>query len=142
MAVTETIPDPVRLDAAGVTPIVETDSQKRSRLALSGFLLFMGVLHFVMPRPFDRIIPKWMPGRPRTWTYVSGACELSSAALLAAPRTRRLGAYAAAATIVAVYPANVQMALDHRPTTPLGVGVWARLPLQFPMIAWALRHRR
>ena len=142
MAVTETIPDPAPLDAAGVTPIVETDGQKRSRLRLAGFLLFMGVLHFVAPRPFDRIIPKWVPGRPRTWTYLSGACELSSAALLAMPRTRRLGAYAAAATLVAVYPANVQMAIDNRPNTAFGVGMWARLPLQFPMIAWALRHRK
>lgn len=142
MALTEAVPDPAPHDAAGVTPIVEGEGQRRSRLLLAGFLLMMGVLHFVAPKPFDKIIPKWVPGRPRTWTYVSGAWELSSAALLAMPRTRRLGAYAAAATLVAVYPANVQMALDHSPTTPYGVGLWARLPMQLPMIGWALRHRR
>ena len=142
MALTETVPDPTLHDAAGVTPIVETEGQRRSRLLLAGFLLFMGVTHFVLPKPFDRIIPKWVPGRARTWTYVSGAWELSSAALLAVPRTRRLGAYAAAATLVAVYPANIQMALDNSPRTPYGVGLWARLPMQLPMIAWALKHRR
>jgi uncharacterized membrane protein len=142
MALTEPIPDPAPYDAAGVTPIVESDGQRRSRLLLAGFLLFMGVLHFAVPKPFDKIIPRWLPGNPRTWTYVSGAWELSSAALLAMPRTRRLGAYVAAATLVAVFPANVQMALDNAPTTPFGVGLWARLPVQLPMIAWALKHRR
>ncbi|MGI8662459.1 MAG: DoxX family protein [Acidimicrobiales bacterium] len=102
----------------------------------------MGVLHLVVPKPFDKIIPRWMPGNPRAWTYASGLWELSSAALLAMPRTRRLGAYVAAATFVAVYPANVQMAIDNAPSTLFGLGLWARLPLQFPMIAWALKHRR
>jgi uncharacterized membrane protein len=137
-----TIPDPAPFDAAGVTPIVETEGQRRSRLLLAGGLLFMGVLHFAAPTLFDRIIPKWVPGAPRMWTYVSGVWELSSAALLATPRTRRLGAYAAAATLVAVYPANIQMALDNKPTTPYGVGLWARLPMQLPMIGWALKHRK
>jgi uncharacterized membrane protein len=53
-----------------------------------------------------------------------------------------LGAWVAAATMVAVYPANIQMAIDNPPTTLFGVGLAARLPLQFPMIAWALKHRR
>ena len=95
-----------------------------------------------MPGPFDRIIPHWVPGRARTWTYVSGACELGSAALLAGERTRRIGGWAAAATIAGVYPANVQMAIDNPPRTPLGVGSWLRLPLQLPMIAWALKQTR
>lgn len=142
MALADPLPDPAPLDAAGVTPILESDKQKRSRLALAGILLFMGVLHLVVPKPFDKIIPRWMPGNPRAWTYASGLWELSSAALLAMPRTRRLGAYVAAATFVAVYPANVQMAIDNAPSTLFGLGLWARLPLQFPMIAWALKHRR
>jgi uncharacterized membrane protein len=83
-----------------------------------------------------------VPGKPRTWTYLSGIWELASAALLARPSTRRIGGYAAAATIVAVYPANIQMAIDNPPSTRLGIGSWLRLPLQFPMIAWALRQAR
>jgi len=142
MALTEHVPDPAPLDAAGVTPIVETDGQKLSRWVLAGVLLFMGVLHVVLPKPFDGIIPRWMPGRPRIWTYAAGLCELSSAALLLSSRTRRFGAFAAAATLVAVYPANIQMAIDHAPNTPLGIALWARLPLQLPMIAWALKHRK
>lgn len=142
MAIADPIPDPAPFDAAGVQPIVESDKARRSRLVLAGFLFFMGVLHFAAPKSFDKIIPRWVPGDPRMWTYVSGVWELSSAALLAMSRTRRLGAWVAAATMVAVYPANIQMAIDNPPTTLFGVGLVARLPLQFPMIAWALKHRR
>ena len=105
-------------------------------------LATMGVLHFAVPDQFDRIIPRWVPGRPRTWTYVSGVAELASAALLSQQRTRRLGGWAAAATIAGVYPANVQMAIDNPPSTRLGVASWLRLPLQFPMVIWALRQAR
>ncbi len=142
MAMPEVVPDPVPDDAAGITPLIESPSARRSRLVLAGFLTLMGVLHFAFPAPFDRLIPRWLPGRPRTWTYTSGVAELGSAALLAHPRTRRIGAWAAMGTIAAVYPANVQMALDNPPTTLLGVGAWARLPLQFPMLWWAQRHSR
>src|SRR4051794_18142275 len=102
----------------------------------------MGVLHFAVPKQFDNIIPTWVPGRPRTWTYLSGAAELGSGVLLANESTKRAGGALGAATLVAVYPANVQMAFDNKPTTPFAVGIWLRLPMQFPMIAWALKHAR
>ncbi|HET7721878.1 MAG TPA: hypothetical protein VFK43_18050 [Acidimicrobiales bacterium] len=121
---------------------VEDPRRRRSRLIGAGALAGMGVLHFAAPRAFDRIIPGWLPGDPRTWTYVSGVWELASAALVANRRTSRLGGWAAAATLVAVYPANVQMAVDNPPTTPFGVALLLRLPLQVPMIAWALGHAR
>jgi uncharacterized membrane protein len=65
------------------------------------------------------------------------------AAAVAVPRTRRLGATAAAWLFVAVFPANVRMARDwsHRSPALRAVG-WARLPLQVPLIAWALAVRR
>ncbi len=71
------------------------------------------------------------------------------AALLALPRTRRFGAWATAALFVAVFPANVQMALDsgHADASashPLNNAAlaWLRLPLQLPLILWALSVRR
>ena len=114
----------------------------RSRLVGAGLLATMGVLHFVIPSQFDRAVPEWVPGRPRFWTLLSGVWELASAALVAHPRTKKAGGYAAAATFAAVYPANVQMAIDNPPTTALGVGMLLRLPLQVPMIVWALRVAR
>jgi uncharacterized membrane protein len=120
----------------------EDPRRRRSRLIGAAGLATMGVLHFAAPRGFDRIVPTWVPGEARAWTYISGAFELSSAALLAMPRTRRLGGYLAAATFVAVYPANIQMSIDNPPTTPFGVALLLRLPLQLPLIAWALGHAR
>ena len=142
MAVVQPLPEPPDTDAAGVAVVGESIKTRRSRLVLAGFLCFMGVLHFVAPKPFDKIIPSWVPGAPRRWTLLSGASELTSGVLLALPRTKRIGASLAAVTLVAVYPANIQMAIDNPPNTALGVGLLLRLPLQFPMIAWALKHAK
>jgi uncharacterized membrane protein len=115
---------------------------RRSRLRLAALLLGMGTLHFVVPGPFMRIVPPAL-GRPRFWVYLSGVAEIVSGALLLSPKTSRLGGTAAAATIVAVYPANIQMALDAGlPRTTKALLIWLRLPLQAPLVAWALRHAR
>lgn len=104
-------------------------------------------MHFLAPRFFDEIVPSWMPGSPRTTTYVSGVAEIASGVLVAVPRTRRLGGLVAALTFVGVFPANVQSVLDGGIASapePFNspVAAWLRLPLQIPMIAWALRVRR
>ncbi len=113
-----------------------------SRYALAALLLVMGVLHFVMPKPFMRIVPPIL-GHARFWTYASGVAELLSGGLLLAGRTRHLGGWAAAATIVAVYPANVWMAIDAgKPDNPAAIGAWVRLPFQVPLVAWALKIAR
>jgi uncharacterized membrane protein len=111
--------------------------------ALAATLTTTGVLHLVAPVPVDRIVPRSLPGTPRFWTLASGIAELGVAAAIAAPRTRRLGAAAAAVLFVAVFPANVKMARDwsDRPL-PARAVAWARLPLQLPLIGWALAVRR
>ncbi len=117
-------------------------ASERSRLGLAAMLLFTGALHFVVPAPFEKIVPGWL-SNPRFWVGASGVAELASGALLAAPRTRRLGGYLAAATIVAVYPANIQMALDAgMPDDAMGWFSWLRLPLQIPLFRWALKQTR
>ncbi|WP_037599809.1 DoxX family protein [Streptacidiphilus rugosus] len=115
----------------------------RSARLLSGLLLGMGIAHFAMPRPFDTMVPDALPGSARSWTYLSGVAELAVGAAVASPRTRRAGALAAAGLFVAVFPANVQMAYDwrHHPK-PLRAAALARLPLQVPLVAWALRVSR
>ncbi|MGW2647272.1 DoxX family protein [Streptomyces sp. NPDC001393] len=111
---------------------------ERSPLLLAGLLAAAGVAHFAHPRPFDALVPRALPGSPRSWTYGSGAVELALAAGIAAPRTRAVAAKAAAAFFVGVFPANVQMAVDwrHRPA-PLRTAALARLPLQVPLVLWA-----
>ncbi|MFG3250266.1 DoxX family protein [Streptomyces sp. NPDC048187] len=111
---------------------------ERSPLLLAGLLATAGVAHFARPRPFDAIVPRALPGTPRTWTYASGAAELALAAGLALPRTRKAAALSAAAFFVGVFPANVKMAWDwrHRPT-PHKAAVLGRLPVQVPLVLWA-----
>jgi uncharacterized membrane protein len=119
--------------------------EDRRRLRFAGMMVGIGVLHFVAPRPFERIIPRWFPWR-REAVLWSGVAEVASGALLAVPRTRRLGGLLATATIVAVYPANVQMAIDATRGDPqVAVPAWAawlRLPMQFPMIRRAWSYTR
>jgi uncharacterized membrane protein len=117
-------------------------SGNRSALLLSGLLAGSGVLHFAVPGPYDAIVPKVLPGGPRAWTRASGAVELAVAAAVALPQTRRIGGLAAAVLFAAVYPANVQMAYDYRNASPVKRAVaYGRLPLQAPLIGWALLVR-
>lgn len=115
----------------------------RSSVALAGVLATSGVLHFATPRPFDSIVPRALPGSPRGYTYASGAAELAVAAALTGRRTRRAGGFAAAALFVAVFPANVQLAWAwRRRSWPWRAAAIARLPLQVPLVVWALRVAR
>ncbi|MCU1498998.1 MAG: rane protein [Acidimicrobiales bacterium] len=111
-----------------------------SAQALAGFLAGAGVMHFVQPDFFDAIVPKALPN-PRFWTNLSGVAELAVAAAVAVPRTRRLGATAAAVLFASVFPANIQAALDAQPGVERAI-TYARLPLQVPLGVWALRVRR
>lgn len=110
---------------------------KRAHL-LAAFLAVAGVTHFAFPRFYDAIVPRALPGPARAWTLGSGVAELACAVAVAVPRTRRKGALAALALFVAVFPANVQMALDWQdePAARRVVAL-ARLPLQLPLLAWA-----
>jgi len=120
---------------------------RRTRLSLLGLCLLVGgsgVLHFVVPGTYRRIVPAPRRVHAAAVVAVSGVCELVCTALLAIPRTRRLGATATAVLFVVVFPANIQMALDslHADTPAVVAGVaWLRLPLQIPLILWALRFR-
>lgn len=118
---------------------------------LSGMYAVTGVLHLAVPRVYDDIIPVPLGRWDRELTYLSGVAELACAAGLAHPRTRRGAAWASAALLVAVFPANVQMAVDlvpraaRRPTgkrVAAAATAIARLPGQWPLIAWSLAEAR
>jgi len=112
-------------------------------LGLAALLGFAGVAHFVNPGFFDEIVPHALPGSPRSWTYVSGIAELACAAAIMRPATRHTGGLAAAFVFVAVFPANVQMAVDWRSRPAREqAAAYGRLPLQIPLVLWALKVRR
>ena len=110
-----------------------------SAVLLGSLLGTAGVLHFVTPGFFDRIVPPFLP-EPRLWTYASGVAELAVAVAVLVPRTRERGALAAAVLFVAVFPANVQHALQADGTEQ--TIALLRLPLQVPLVLWALAVRR
>jgi uncharacterized membrane protein len=110
---------------------------------MGAMLLGIGTLHFVAPKPFDSIIPEELPGSARFYTYASGVAELGTGALLLSSRTRKLGAVAAMALFLAVFPANVNMVrLWKDKPLVMRLGAIVRLPLQIPMIAAALKIYR
>ncbi len=112
--------------------------------SLLGLCVLMGgsgLLHLLVPAPYRSIIPAPLRGQAAALVTLSGVAEIICTTLLIVPRTRRLGAYAIAALLVAVFPANMQMALDSKHGIA-GILTWLRLPLQAPLILWALSFRR
>ena len=113
----------------------------RTALGLAALLATTGTIHLVDPHRFDPAVPTWLPGSALAWELVSGVAELGCAALLAMPRTRRLGGWASAGLFVAVFPGNLDMA--RRARSPRGrVVTLLRLPLQVPLVVWAWRVGR
>lgn len=117
---------------------------RRPRLALAALLVLAGAVHFIAPRPYARIVPKALP---QSWAlpivWASGVVEILCALALLPRRTRAQAATTAAALFVIVFSANVQMALDARPVLQWPhLIAWLRLPLQVPLVWWAVRVRR
>jgi len=122
--------------------------QSASPYLLAAVLIGAGVGHFTATDRYAQIVPNALPqSTHRALVQASGVAELLCAGLLVVRRTRRVGAAMTAALLVAVFPANVQMALDGGISGagfPLGspVVAWLRLPLQVPLIAWAVSIAR
>src|SRR4051812_3814252 len=108
-----------------------------------GFFVFAGVMHFVIPRTYESIMPDYVPAH-RALVYASCVAEIAGGAGVLHPRTRSAAAWWSVATLVAVFPANVHMALHpERYKLPGGrAALYARLPLQGAAIARALAARR
>lgn len=109
-------------------------------------LLITGTGHFIVPGPVDQLVPGFLPGEPRLWTYLSGLAEVVIALMLLAPLGKRIvgrsirlwGAYSALALFIAVYSANINMAIEWSSRDmPEPLLAYARLPLQFGLFYWA-----
>jgi uncharacterized membrane protein len=145
MASTITIterPAPTDLAAGPAAGDTAGSSGNRSRLLLALLMGGSGVVHFASPQFYEQIVPRrFFGGREREVVYISGVAELVCAALLVLPPTRRLGAWLTLAVLIAVYPANIQMAIDEgAPHDARSWAAWIRLPLQVPMWTWAYRR--
>jgi uncharacterized membrane protein len=112
------------------------------RYLLSAGFLFAGVMHFVKPAPFLAIYPEGWP-MPLAMIYLSGAAEILGAIGLLVAKTRFAAAVGLILLLVAVFPANINMAVntDRFSQIPEWI-LWLRLPLQFLLIFLVWRCRR
>ncbi len=109
------------------------------RHLLGGFFLAAGAMHFLKPRPYVAIVPDALP-RKRDIVYASGVAEMAGGAGVLAARTRRAAGWWLITTLIAIFPANVNMAVnaDRFRAIPRPL-LWARLPVQGLLIAWVWR---
>ena len=112
----------------------------RRRLPLAAFFLAAGSLHFLKPRIYEAIVPDALREHRREVVFASGVAELAGGAGVLHPRTRRAAGWWLIATLVAIFPANVHMAVHaERYRQFPRWALYARLPLQGVCIAWVYR---
>lgn len=101
------------------------------------FFVFAGVMHFVNPDFYLKMMPPYLPWHLGL-VYLSGVFEIVLGILLIIPKYTRLAAWGLIALLIAVFPANIYLAMNPQlmpnasPTAHL-----IRLPFQLVFIAWA-----
>lgn len=104
-----------------------------------------GSLHFIRPATYEAIMPPYLPAH-RELVLLSGAAEVAGGIAALFPRLHPFARWWLIALLVAVFPANLQMALNPDdikglPDIP-GWTLWLRLPLQVAFIYWVVRATR
>ena len=115
---------------------------RSSKLLAAGFA-GSGAVHLAKPEVYEPLMPSWVPAH-REVILGSGVAELALALGLVLPPTRRVAGWASVALLLAVWPGNLQMALDSNrsSSTAFKVAAWGRMPLQIPMIRAAVAAAR
>ncbi len=104
--------------------------------------ILAGLNHFINPAFYLKIMPPYLP-----WhlflVYLSGFFEIVFGVMLLIPKFTRLAGWGLILLLIAVYPANIHMAMNPQlfPHIPFAA-LLLRLPLQFVLIAWAYWYTR
>lgn len=120
----------------------------RSRLALAALFTYTGALHFLKPRFFEAIVPPAIESAKKEVVAISGVAEIAGAVAVLHPASRRFGRWWLLGLLVAVFPANVHMAVNPEQIRGLDLrkiprwALWARLPLQPLAMLWVWRATR
>jgi uncharacterized membrane protein len=118
-----------------------------SRRLLAAFFVSAGTMHFVIPRSYEAMMPPALP-RHREAVIVSGIAEIAGGLAVLHPAGRRFSRWWLLALLLAVFPANVQMAVNPDQVRGLDLekvprwALWARLPLQPLAMLWVWRATR
>jgi Predicted membrane protein len=124
---------------AGLNPV--KDFAANARIATGLTFIFIGATHFLAPGKYLEMMPPFIPA-PVLMIYISGFFEILGGAGLLLSRTKRAAAFGLVALLLAVFPANIYVALAN---VQLGgymnyaLYQWLRLPMQFVLIWWVLR---
>jgi len=103
-------------------------------------LVAAGIYHFVNPKMYKRIMPPWIPFHYQL-IAISGLIEIILGLLLLLPATRTIAAWGIIVFLLAVFPANIQMAINFRQrNNPYLWVALLRLPLQFALMYWAWQY--
>jgi uncharacterized membrane protein len=111
----------------------------RVRMGAAGFWLVAGTMHFVMSRQYEAIVPRRIARWKKEVVVASGLAEIAGGLAILPDRTRRGARWWLLATLVAVYPANIEMALHPERFAKIpAAALWARLPVQaiFGLLTW------
>jgi uncharacterized membrane protein len=106
-----------------------------ARAALALFFVVAGANHFWNTRFYVRIMPPYVPYHEAA-VYLSGVLEILGGLAVLHPATRRLAGIGLILLLIAIFPANIHMALNHIPRSSPRWLLWLRLPVQFLFIAW------
>ena len=109
------------------------------RVILASSISIVGVLHFVVPVPFIRIVPPQLP-YPEALVYISGFFEILGGIGLLVPTVSKAAAWGLIALFIAVFPANINQAINNIAIEGIPHNqllYWFRPPLQAVLIAWA-----
>lgn len=113
-----------------------------SVIVLAGLFVLAGLNHFLNPGMYLAMMPPYLP-YPEAFNLISGAAEIAGGLGLLVPCLRRAAGWGLIALLVAVFPANIHMALHGLEGVVIPAWVlWARLPLQFVLIAWVWQASR
>lgn len=98
--------------------------------------ILAGLNHFRSPKTYLRIMPPYIPWHAQM-VAISGVLEIVFGVMLLFPVTRVVGAWCVILLLIAVFPANIQMAIDfyQRKNPYLWIAI-ARLPLQALLVWW------
>jgi uncharacterized membrane protein len=109
------------------------------RVTLAISIIIVGFTHFFLPEPFVKIMPPQLPA-PLGLVYLSGFYEILGGIGLLVPPVSQAAAWGLIALFIAVFPANINMAVNHIKLDYVPDSFWlhaVRLPFQAVLIAWA-----
>jgi uncharacterized membrane protein len=110
-----------------------------ARFGAAAFWMVAGTMHFVIPRQYEAIVPPRIARWRREVVVVSGLAEIAGGVMVLPDRTRRGARWWLLGTLIAVYPANIHMALHPEQFSKIPPpALYARLPIQalFALLTW------